>query len=99
MFLTPSPIGHIRDPNNQLQVVKNLCICVNNVVTSPNTTSAALSPTQNQLLNEAVLSCQPQEGALTNVITAGDYDLNVGGKECRSILTGLLTSTLTFFDI
>ncbi|XP_019936666.2 trafficking protein particle complex subunit 8 isoform X2 [Paralichthys olivaceus] len=68
--------GHIRDPNNQVQVVKNLRICVNNVVTSPNTASAALSPTQHRLLNEVVLACQPQEGAVTNAITAGDYDLN-----------------------
>ncbi|XP_076583417.1 trafficking protein particle complex subunit 8 isoform X2 [Chaetodon auriga] len=68
--------GHIRDPNNQVQVVKNLRICVNNVVTSPNTASAALSPTQCRLLNEVVLSCQPQESAVTNMITAGDYDLN-----------------------
>uniref|UniRef100_A0A3Q3KGX2 Trafficking protein particle complex 8 n=1 Tax=Monopterus albus TaxID=43700 RepID=A0A3Q3KGX2_MONAL len=67
--------GHIRDPNNQVQAVKNLRICVNNVVTSPNTTSAALNPAQRQLLNEVVLSCQPQEGAVTNVITAGDYHL------------------------
>ncbi|XP_029285270.1 trafficking protein particle complex subunit 8 isoform X2 [Cottoperca gobio] len=68
--------GHIRDPNNQVQVVKNLRICVNNVVTSPCTASAAFSPAQRRLLNEVVLSCQPQEGAATNVITAGDYDLN-----------------------
>ncbi|XP_070816487.1 trafficking protein particle complex subunit 8 [Chaetodon trifascialis] len=68
--------GHIRDPNNQVQVVKNLRICVNNVVTSPNTASAALSPTQCHLLNEVVLSCQPQESAVTSVITAGDYDLS-----------------------
>ncbi|TNN77946.1 Trafficking protein particle complex subunit 8 [Liparis tanakae] len=65
--------GHIRDPNNQVQVVKNLRICVNNVVTSPNTT---FSPAQRRVLNEVVLSCQPQEGAATNVITAGDGDLN-----------------------
>ncbi|XP_037325170.2 trafficking protein particle complex subunit 8 isoform X3 [Pungitius pungitius] len=64
--------GHIRDPNNQVQVVKNLRICVNNVVTSPNAASAA----QRRLLNEVVSLCQPQEGAATNVITAGDYDLN-----------------------
>ncbi|KAM8874029.1 trafficking protein particle complex subunit 8 isoform 2-T2 [Spinachia spinachia] len=68
--------GHIRDPNNQVQVVKNLRICVNNVVTSPNTASAPFSPAQRRLLNEVVSSCQPQEGAATNVITAGDYDLN-----------------------
>ncbi|XP_041647295.1 trafficking protein particle complex subunit 8 [Cheilinus undulatus] len=68
--------GHIRDPNNQMQVVKNLRICVNNVSTSLSTASAALTPAQRQMLNEVVLSCQPQEGALTNVITAGDYNLN-----------------------
>lgn len=75
-----SSLGHIRDPNNQVQVVKNLRICVNNVVTSPNTASAALSPAQRQLLNEVVLSCQPQEGAVTTVITAGEYNLNFSGK-------------------
>ncbi|XP_073332203.1 trafficking protein particle complex subunit 8 [Pagrus major] len=68
--------GHIRDPNNQVQVVKNLRICVNNVVTSPNTPSAALSPAQCRILNDVVLSCQPQEGVVNNVVTAGDYDLN-----------------------
>ncbi|CAJ1060133.1 trafficking protein particle complex subunit 8 [Xyrichtys novacula] len=68
--------GHIRDPNNQMQVVKNLRICVNNVSTSLNTASAALSSAQCRMLNEVVLSCQPQEGALTNVMTAGDYELN-----------------------
>uniref|UniRef100_A0A8D0A440 Trafficking protein particle complex subunit 8 n=1 Tax=Sander lucioperca TaxID=283035 RepID=A0A8D0A440_SANLU len=68
--------GHIRDPNNQMQVVKNLRICVNNVVTSPTPASAASSPALRRLLNDVVLSCQPQEGAATNVITAGDYDLS-----------------------
>ena len=78
-------LGHIRDPNNQVQVVKNLRICVNNVVTSPNTASAAFCPDQLQLLNEVVLSCQPQEGAVTNVITAGDYDLNFSGNDYLSV--------------
>lgn len=68
--------GHIRDPNNQVQVVKNMRICVNNVVTSPSPASAALSPAQRRLLNEVVLSCQPQEGAVSSAISAGDYDLN-----------------------
>ncbi|XP_010771769.1 trafficking protein particle complex subunit 8-like [Notothenia coriiceps] len=71
--------GHIRDPNNQVQVVKNLRICVNNVVTNLNSPST-FSPAQRRMLNEVVLSCQPQEGAATNVITAGDYDLNFSGK-------------------
>ncbi|XP_056234287.1 trafficking protein particle complex subunit 8 isoform X1 [Seriola aureovittata] len=78
--------GHIRDPNNQVQVVKNLRICVNNVVTSPNATSAALSPAQRRLLNEVVLSCQPQEGAATSVITAGDYDLNFSDHSLKASL-------------
>ncbi|XP_028258909.1 trafficking protein particle complex subunit 8 [Parambassis ranga] len=68
--------GHIRDPNSQVQVVKNLRICVNNVTTSPSPTGATVSPAQRRLLNEVVLSCQPQEGAVTNVMTAGDYELN-----------------------
>uniref|UniRef100_A0A665T8A0 Trafficking protein particle complex 8 n=1 Tax=Echeneis naucrates TaxID=173247 RepID=A0A665T8A0_ECHNA len=76
--------GHIRDPNNQLQVVKNLRICVNNVMTNPNTASAALSPAQRRLLNEVVLSCQPQEGAVTNVITAGDYNLNFNDHSLKA---------------
>ena len=85
MFFSSDPsLGHIRDPNNQVQVVKNLRICVNNVVTSPNPASAALSPAQCRLLNEVVLSCQPQEGAVNNVITAGDYDLNFSGKDVTS---------------
>lgn len=61
-----------------MQVVKNLRICVNNVVTSPNT---AFSPAQRRVLNEVVSSCQPQEGAATNVITAVDCDLNFSGKD------------------
>ncbi|XP_053285901.1 trafficking protein particle complex subunit 8 isoform X1 [Pleuronectes platessa] len=78
--------GHIRDPNNQVQVVKNLRICINNVVTSPNTASAALSPSQRRLLNEVVLACQPQEGAVTNAITAGDYDLNFSDHSLKASL-------------
>ncbi|KAK2815971.1 hypothetical protein Q5P01_026438 [Channa striata] len=68
--------GHIRDPNNQVQVVKNLRICVNNVTTSPNTVSGSMSSAQRTLLNEVVLSCHPQEGAVSSVITAGDYQLD-----------------------
>ncbi|XP_069575816.1 trafficking protein particle complex subunit 8 isoform X1 [Brachyistius frenatus] len=78
--------GHIRDPNNQVQAVKNLRICVNNVVTSPSPASAALSPAQRRLLNEVVLSCQPQEGAGTNVLTTGDYDLNVSDDSFKASL-------------
>uniref|UniRef100_A0A7N9AN94 Trafficking protein particle complex 8 n=1 Tax=Mastacembelus armatus TaxID=205130 RepID=A0A7N9AN94_9TELE len=76
--------GHIRDPNNQVQTVKNLRICVNKLVASQNTTSAVLGPTQRQLLSEVVLSCQPQDGAVTNMITVGGYQLNFNGKGCLS---------------
>lgn len=68
--------GHIRDPNNQVQMVKNLRICVNSIVPSPSSASSSLSPAQRRLLDEVVLFCQPQEGAVTSVITAGDYDFN-----------------------
>uniref|UniRef100_A0AAQ5YG53 Trafficking protein particle complex 8 n=1 Tax=Amphiprion ocellaris TaxID=80972 RepID=A0AAQ5YG53_AMPOC len=78
--------GHIRDPNNQVQVVKNLRICVNKVVTSEGTTSAALNPAQRLLLNEVVLSCQPQEGAVTNVMTTGDYELNFSDDSLKASL-------------
>lgn len=67
--------GHVRDPNNQVQLVKNLRICVNDMVTSPKPASLSLSPAQRQLLDQIVLFCQPQEGAV-NKITAGDYELN-----------------------
>lgn len=64
--------------------MKNLRICVNNVVTTPNTASSALSPAQCRLLNEVVLSCQPQEGSVNNVLTTGDYQLNFSGKDQNS---------------
>ncbi|XP_061593405.1 trafficking protein particle complex subunit 8 isoform X2 [Cololabis saira] len=69
--------GHIRDPNNQLQTVKNLRICVNNVVTTPTPSSAALSPAQYRQLGEVVLSCQPLEGALATAMRTGDYNLSL----------------------
>uniref|UniRef100_A0A672YVX3 Trafficking protein particle complex 8 n=1 Tax=Sphaeramia orbicularis TaxID=375764 RepID=A0A672YVX3_9TELE len=72
--------GHIRDPNNQVQMVKNLRICINSIVPSPSSASASLSPAQRRLLDEVVLFCQPQEGAVTSVITAGDYDFNFSSK-------------------
>ncbi|XP_061634828.1 LOW QUALITY PROTEIN: trafficking protein particle complex subunit 8 [Phyllopteryx taeniolatus] len=76
--------GHLRDPNNQLQVVKNLRICVTKLVpgAAPQLTGAtgpppavALGPGQRRRLNRVVLSCQPQEGAVSTAVAAGDYDL------------------------
>uniref|UniRef100_A0A674ID51 Trafficking protein particle complex subunit 8 n=1 Tax=Terrapene triunguis TaxID=2587831 RepID=A0A674ID51_9SAUR len=63
---------HMRDPNNQLHVIKNLKIAVNNIIThSPQPGGIR------KLLNDVVSVSQPAEGLVTNVITAGDYDLNI----------------------
>ncbi|XP_077348740.1 trafficking protein particle complex subunit 8 isoform X2 [Lithobates pipiens] len=63
---------HMRDPNNQLHVIKNLKITVNNIVTQ-----APLQAGIRKLLNDVVSSSQPAESLVPNVITAGDYDLNI----------------------
>lgn len=75
------PTGHIRDPNNQLHVVKNLRICVSSVTSGSSAPSATLSPAQGRVLGDVVSSCQLHEGALTSAITAGDYDLSVSGRK------------------
>ncbi|KAF6714900.1 Trafficking protein particle complex subunit 8 [Oryzias melastigma] len=69
--------GHIRDPNNQLQTVKNLRICVNAVNTNPVSSPAVLSPAQYRQLGEVVSSCQPLEGAAATTFKTGDYNLNL----------------------
>ncbi|XP_063572945.1 trafficking protein particle complex subunit 8 isoform X4 [Pongo abelii] len=63
---------HMRDPNNQLHVIKNLKIAVSNIVTQPPQPGAI-----RKLLNDVVSGSQPAEGLVANVITAGDYDLNI----------------------
>uniref|UniRef100_A0A8D0GHK1 Trafficking protein particle complex subunit 8 n=1 Tax=Sphenodon punctatus TaxID=8508 RepID=A0A8D0GHK1_SPHPU len=62
----------MRDPNNQLHVIKNLKIAVNNIITQPPQPGAI-----RKLLNDVVSISQPAEGLVANVITAGDYDLNI----------------------
>uniref|UniRef100_A0A672KZ25 Trafficking protein particle complex subunit 8 n=1 Tax=Sinocyclocheilus grahami TaxID=75366 RepID=A0A672KZ25_SINGR len=64
--------GHLRDPNNQVVVVKGLRISVTGINTRP-----PQSPELHRLLSQAVSVCQPPEGSPANVITAGDYDLNI----------------------
>ncbi|MGH0149950.1 UNVERIFIED_CONTAM: hypothetical protein FKN15_016344 [Acipenser sinensis] len=66
--------GHMRDPNNQIQVIKNLKIHVSNIVTQPPQPAAI-----RKMLSEVVSVSQPVEGLVANVITAGDYDLNISG--------------------
>ncbi|KAH0500280.1 Trafficking protein particle complex subunit 8 [Microtus ochrogaster] len=65
---------HMRDPNNQLHIIKNLKIAVSNIVTQPPQPGAI-----GKLLNDVVSGSQPAEGSVANVITAGDYDLNISG--------------------
>ncbi|XP_054840349.1 trafficking protein particle complex subunit 8 isoform X7 [Eublepharis macularius] len=63
---------HMRDPNNQLHIIKNLKIAVNNIITQPSQPGAI-----RKLLSDVVTVSQPAEGLVANVITAGDYDLNI----------------------
>uniref|UniRef100_A0A8C2A3Y8 Trafficking protein particle complex 8 n=1 Tax=Cyprinus carpio TaxID=7962 RepID=A0A8C2A3Y8_CYPCA len=64
--------GHLRDPNNQVVVVKGLRISVTGINTRP-----PQSPELHRLLSRTVSVCQPPEGSPANVFTAGDYDLNI----------------------
>ncbi|KAM7125424.1 trafficking protein particle complex subunit 8 isoform 5-T5 [Molossus nigricans] len=63
---------HMRDPNNQLHIIKNLKIAVSNIITQPPQPGAI-----RKLLSDVVSGSQPAEGLVANVITAGDYDLNI----------------------
>ncbi|XP_078543490.1 trafficking protein particle complex subunit 8 isoform X1 [Lissotriton helveticus] len=70
---------HMRDPNNQLHVIKNLKIAINNIVTqSPQPGSIR------KLLNDVVSTSQPPDGLVANVITAGDYDLNISDRTLKA---------------
>ncbi|XP_060773598.1 trafficking protein particle complex subunit 8 isoform X2 [Neoarius graeffei] len=71
--------GHLRDPNNQIVVVKGLRISVTGVNTRP-THSTEL----HKLLSQAVSACQPPDGPAANVITAGDYDLNISDRSVKA---------------
>ncbi|XP_061453812.1 trafficking protein particle complex subunit 8 isoform X1 [Rhineura floridana] len=89
---------HMRDPNNQLHIIKNLKIAVNNIITQPPQQGAI-----RKLLHDVVTVSQPAEGLVANVITAGDYDLNISDRSVKAsvpwysswkdTLMGLNTST------
>ncbi|XP_035380054.1 trafficking protein particle complex subunit 8 isoform X1 [Electrophorus electricus] len=71
--------GHLRDPNNLVVVVKGLRISVTGVNTQP------LQPGEvRKLLSQAVSGCQPPEGLPANVVTAGDYDLNISDRSVKA---------------
>uniref|UniRef100_G1PRH5 Trafficking protein particle complex subunit 8 n=1 Tax=Myotis lucifugus TaxID=59463 RepID=G1PRH5_MYOLU len=63
---------HMRDPNNQPHIIKNLKIAVSNIITQPPQPGAI-----RKLLSDVVSGSQPADGLVANVITAGDYDLNI----------------------
>ncbi|XP_029943533.1 trafficking protein particle complex subunit 8 isoform X2 [Salarias fasciatus] len=70
--------GHIRDPNNQVHVVKNLRICVSDIAAAGAAGAAAAAAPRRRLLSEVVQSTQPQEGAAAGAMTAGDYEISFG---------------------
>ncbi|XP_006150631.1 trafficking protein particle complex subunit 8 isoform X2 [Tupaia chinensis] len=70
---------HMRDPNNQLHIIKNLKIAVSNIITQPPQPGAV-----RKLLNDVVSGSQPAEGLVANVITAGDYDLNISDRSFKA---------------
>lgn len=69
----------MRDPNNQLHIIKNLKIAVSNIITQPPQPGAI-----RKLLNDVVSGSQPAEGLVANVITAGDYDLNISDRSIKA---------------
>ncbi|XP_056336696.1 trafficking protein particle complex subunit 8 isoform X1 [Danio aesculapii] len=71
--------GHLRDPNNQVVVVKGLRISVTGINTRPPQT-----PELQRVLSQAVSICQPPEASPANVITAGDYDLNISDRTVKA---------------
>ncbi|KAM9435852.1 trafficking protein particle complex subunit 8 isoform 2-T2 [Clarias gariepinus] len=71
--------GHLRDPNNQIVVVKGLRISVTGVNARP-----AHPAELQRLLSQAVSACQPPDGPAANVITAGDYDLNISDRSVKA---------------
>ncbi|XP_028817485.1 LOW QUALITY PROTEIN: trafficking protein particle complex subunit 8 [Denticeps clupeoides] len=64
--------GHLRDPNNQLVLVKNLRISVTGVNLRPPHPAALRAN-----LAHVVAQSQPPDTGSANVITAGEYDLNI----------------------
>ncbi|XP_066575699.1 trafficking protein particle complex subunit 8 isoform X2 [Amia ocellicauda] len=71
--------GHMRDPNNQIQVIKNLKINISNIVTQPPQPTVI-----RKMLSEVVSVSQPADGLVANVITAGDYDLNISDRSIKA---------------
>lgn len=69
--------AHIRDPNNVLHSIHNLKITVKDLNTPPPQQAVA-----RKMMTDTVASAQPQllDGNQRNVISVGDYDLQLSGK-------------------
>ncbi|XP_031431148.1 trafficking protein particle complex subunit 8 isoform X2 [Clupea harengus] len=85
--------GHLRDPNNQLVTVRSLRICVTGISTRPPHTASVRAALAN-----SVATSQPPDTVSANVITAGDYDLNISASvpwysSWRDTLTQLSSSS------
>ncbi|ERE83769.1 trafficking protein particle complex subunit 8-like protein [Cricetulus griseus] len=85
---------HMRDPNNQLHVIKNLKIAVSNIVTQPPQPGAI-----GKLLNDVVSGSQPAEGSVPNVISAGDYDLNISDRSIKASVPWYSNWKDTFMEL
>uniref|UniRef100_A0AAY4CUL5 Trafficking protein particle complex 8 n=1 Tax=Denticeps clupeoides TaxID=299321 RepID=A0AAY4CUL5_9TELE len=71
--------GHLRDPNNQLVLVKNLRISVTGVNLRPPHPAALRAN-----LAHVVAQSQPPDTGSANVITAGEYDLNISDRSLKA---------------
>lgn len=68
--------AHIRDPTSTAHPVHNLHVNVREMSQIPPSPTMA-----RKMLTDVVANCQPQtENSRTNVITVGDYDLQLSGN-------------------
>uniref|UniRef100_UPI00358F5108 trafficking protein particle complex subunit 8 isoform X2 n=1 Tax=Myxine glutinosa TaxID=7769 RepID=UPI00358F5108 len=63
---------HVRDPSNQLQPVKNLRLCISALNTQSYPPGVA-----RKLLSDTVSNSFSGDGAITDVVSVGSYDLNI----------------------
>uniref|UniRef100_A0A8C4R2A4 Uncharacterized protein n=1 Tax=Eptatretus burgeri TaxID=7764 RepID=A0A8C4R2A4_EPTBU len=66
---------HIRDPSNQLQPVKNLRLCISALTTHPYPLAVT-----HKLLSDTVFNSFSGDGAITDVVSVGSYDLNINSE-------------------
>lgn len=69
--------GQIRDPNNVPHIIRNLKISLRDLNTHPPQNAVA-----RKMMNDAVANTQPQQvdGGRGNVLTVGNYDLQLSSE-------------------